>query len=142
MPDTLLYYNTIQYFIFLGFFVFLYHTQTKNRGDMSVVGVRGNERVGYMDEVNMECVCSITQSCSVECSMRRRSASASVKFRTPWYSRNDCNLEITDNRCARILGKSSSLRLGSASWARRKMMSLLISWRKRIRIFLVIPSGT
>ncbi len=135
-------YHTVFFFFFFGFFVFCTIRKQNIGGTCLLWVLEGVRGVGYVDEVSMKCVCALTQSCSVECSMRRRSASASVKFKTPWYSRNDCNLEITDNRCARILGKSSSLRLGSASWARRKMMSLLTSWRKRIRIFLVVPSGT
>ncbi len=143
LPDTLLYYITILYFIFLGFFCFFVPYTNTNIGGTCYVSARMEVRgVGCMGGMSMRNVYAITQSWSVECSMRRRSASASVKFKTPWYSRNDCSFDITDSRCARILGRSSSLRLGSASWVCRKMMSLLISWRKRIRIFLVVPSGT
>jgi hypothetical protein len=54
MPDTLLYYITIQCFIFLGFFDFLYHTQTKYRGDILLWALGGGRRVGCMDERSME----------------------------------------------------------------------------------------
>jgi hypothetical protein len=43
------YFIVLQYhtvFYFFGFFCFLYHTQTKYRGDMFVVGVRGSEGGG------------------------------------------------------------------------------------------------
>ncbi len=46
MPDTLLCYITIQYFIFLGFFGFLYHTQAKYRGDILLWALGGGEESG------------------------------------------------------------------------------------------------
>jgi hypothetical protein len=43
VPDTILYYITIQYFIFFVVFCFLYHTQTQNvGGDMDSVGMLGH----------------------------------------------------------------------------------------------------
>jgi hypothetical protein len=47
MPDTLLCYITIQYFILLVFFFgFLYHTQAKYRGDILLWAPGGGEESG------------------------------------------------------------------------------------------------
>jgi hypothetical protein len=50
MPDTLLYYITIQYFIFFVFFVFCTIHKHKYRGNMMVLGDRIEVRgVGCMN---------------------------------------------------------------------------------------------
>ncbi len=54
VPDTLLYYITIQYFIFCVFFVFLTIHKHKYRGNMIVLSARIEGReVGCMSEISM-----------------------------------------------------------------------------------------
>ena len=58
MPDTLLYYTTIQYFIFLWFFYTIH--KHKYRGNMIVLSARIEGRgMGCMGEMSMRNACGI-----------------------------------------------------------------------------------
>ncbi len=127
MPDTLLYYRTIQHFIFFWFFFYTIHKH-KYRGNMIVLSARiGRRGRKCMSEISMENACginSIVKRGMLHAPKERKRIS---KVQDSLVFQKRLQLRGHDSRCARILDKSSSLRLGSASWACRKMMSLLIS---------------